>query len=217
MKGFKELLDLTHKTFFRKRESTIHIGASQKCNRLLSNALQLHGLQGGDSAGFRESQLGGVEVYRNFVMNGSFETERAGGIVWSWWRMIDGTFLAEEGLWFSSRLLIMQVAQIMTIYFFLFLGYRWIDSVAIAADDRRAELESQGFPPSITVVYPTGRMIRQAFNPVRFGLQEVKNDCVPPLMSLLILFTTTRLWQSGCQSDASFLCFTFQGMQYSQC
>ena len=50
-----------------------------------------------------------------------------------------------------------------------------------------------------------------------FGLQEVKNDCVPPLMSLLILFTTTRLWQSGCQSDASFLCFTFQGMQYSQC
>jgi hypothetical protein len=51
------------------------------------------------------------------------EKERVGGMLWTWKKIFDGTLFAEEGIWFHSRLLACNFAQLTVIGFVIFVAF----------------------------------------------------------------------------------------------
>jgi len=155
-------------------ESRIHCAARRKVNKIITNAATLHllGDEATNAAKGREAKkaLRGTtdRTSRNFILYGE-RIEWAGGIFWTWWRIFDGSLFSDEGLWISTRLVVIQVAQGFVAFLFNLILIVATETGAQALDDYRQELEDEGeTSETLFEIIPTGKMIRSAFFPAAF-------------------------------------------------
>jgi len=85
-------------------------------NRMMTNADRLHRpIEGitGDSSSLSHSatNLSKDLTMRNYVRDAD-RTEKVGGFFWTWWRLLNGSLYDSEGIWISTRIIIIQVGQV---------------------------------------------------------------------------------------------------------
>ena len=82
-------------------------------------------------------------VMKNFVLYGN-QQEKAGGILWTWKRILTRTIFEEEGIWISTRLVIIQTGQI--IVSAIFIGVLIARTPVLADNAQRAR---DKLPPNV--------------------------------------------------------------------
>jgi len=79
----------------------------------------------------------------NYVLSGE-QIEDAGGIVWTWKRILTGKLFDTEGIWLPMRLLVIQGAQLATGVVLIFIAFTLVVYIANKAEGFRASL-----PPNL--------------------------------------------------------------------
>lgn len=89
--------------------------------------------------------------------------EDAGGILWTFWRIIDGSLSSREGLWINTRLVTIQVCQMIT---------SGLLAVGLILVTGRLAKEADQYRASISVdhaellnIFPTGAMVKKSLYP----------------------------------------------------
>ncbi len=145
-------------------ELCLKYAASRKMNKMIENARLLHRhrqrsskvVEGGQKSSQRDafrSFLGQIEQY-----------ESCGGYFWTWKRVFNGDLLSTEGVWINTRLIIMQVAQVVVGVFFAVAVLLFVITVADEAEEARASLPADT-PNWVVDLFPTGAMIKRSFYP----------------------------------------------------
>ena len=81
-------------------------------------------------------------------------TEKVGGFIWTWRRILNGTLYNTEGIWINTRLIIIQAAQLIT---FASLSLVSVDEIAASSQKARDDLPD-GLPQWVYDFVPTQRM-----------------------------------------------------------
>ena len=111
------------------------------------------------------------------------KTQLTGGILWTWWHLLNGSLFHTEGLWINIRLVIFQFAQIVVgVVFGAFLLLS-VESLADAAESEREKLGPE-VPQWVRDLIPTRKMINWSLYPATFVALAV--------MLLLILIYIPR-------------------------
>ena len=153
-------------------EYRVHRAARQKVGKILSNTLELHkfdGLEPGMSlklSNNRRKQLSSTtdQTSRNFILRGH-RYQASGGILWTFWKICDGSLFNEEGLWMSTRLVVIQIGQLVSGTFIIVFFFVQTERLAKRADEYRDSLAEDGYPNFIMDIFPTGAMVRGALFP----------------------------------------------------
>jgi hypothetical protein len=100
-----------------KQELNVKKSATFKLNQLAMNARSIH---------YQESSASAFKTYfghalSSYTLHGT-EYVSAGGLLWFWGKVLDGTILKEEGIWYSSRLVAANMTQFFTPILILLLG-----------------------------------------------------------------------------------------------
>lgn len=114
-----------------KMERSTKLAAHRKVSLLVENALRYHHDRSTFLASSMSSQSTALVNFQSTIE----QTEKAGGLVWGWRKVWDGSICEQEGVWLHSRLIASNVAQfficIFTIVFWAVLlmeSLRKIDS-----------------------------------------------------------------------------------------
>ena len=156
-------------------ETSVHGAVTVKLERILSNALALHDSNDrispakGKKRKMKRSvirSLAGArdQASRNFILYGE-KHEEVGGVLWTFWRLFNGSLLYQEGLWISTRILIIQVAQILIGSFTIVVLFIFTRYAADSADDFRRGLDPSTTPDWIYDLVPTGAMLTGSLVP----------------------------------------------------
>jgi hypothetical protein len=145
-------------------ELCLKYAASRKMNKMIENARLLHRRHQRNSKvadeGRKSSQR---DAFRSFL--GQIERyESCGGFFWTWKRVFNGDLLSTEGVWINTRLIIMQVAQVVVGVFFAVAALLFVITVADEAEEARASLPADT-PNWVVDLFPTGAMIKRSFYP----------------------------------------------------
>lgn len=101
-----------------KSEALLKQAAVKKTNRMVESAHALHTTDGSNTA--VKSNLG--QALFNFAKYGNAKTETVGGFRWTWDRIRNNELFEQEGMWFSNRLISINVTQFVLSVFILLLG-----------------------------------------------------------------------------------------------
>ena len=153
-------------------ESRMHRAARRKVTSMVANALKLHQLEdvslsrNAKLSNARKKELSGTrdQTSRNYILYGEKFVDM-GGILWTFWRLIDGSLFREEGLWLNTRLVVIQISQLITGLFLSVFFFLIAERLAQEADDYRNSLAEDDYPDSIMNIFPTGEMVRKSFFP----------------------------------------------------
>lgn len=133
-------------------EWRIKRAAVWKVRKLLTNAFSLHEFEPRqqESSSFGSAKYGssflskqriqheGDQTMLNFVLHGHQE-EQVGGFLWTWKRIVSREMFNVEGIWFPTRFLVFQAAQVLIAIFLTFMGFRLVDlAVQKAAEEQKA-------------------------------------------------------------------------------
>lgn len=132
--------------------------ATRKINKLLLNAHRLHQpneLFTGLSLGIGVSNVSKDQAMHNYFFEEE-RTEPAGGIVWTWWKIFDGSLFDTEGIWINTRLLITQVAQVILMCVVSFILLTTVEDIADQSEEARDEL-GPNVPDWVRDFVPTRR------------------------------------------------------------
>jgi hypothetical protein len=104
-----------------KQELQVKEAAAYKLNELAVNARNLH---------YRANATTASKTYfahglTSYNLHGT-EYVQAGGIIWSWKKIWDGTIFNQEGIWYSARLVASNISQLLISIFILLLGINWM-------------------------------------------------------------------------------------------
>lgn len=106
------------------RESSVKKAGAYKLNVLMGNAAKL--MQGQRTSSVFKTYFGhGLSA---FAVNG-VSTESTGGVMWLWRRVRDNSIFEKEGIWYSTRLVASNFAQLCVSMFILLLGISVIRQV----------------------------------------------------------------------------------------
>lgn len=165
-------------------ERRLYCATKFKIGKILSNALSLHRFDELDllSASIQKKHLATRialaatrdGVSRNFLAHG--ETyEEAGGVLWTFWKLCDGSLFRQEGIWLNSRLLLIQVNQVLVGIALMFFYLLIASVLADKADSERAAIvrkHADKLGPDLLEwvldIIPTGKMIRQSLIPAAY-------------------------------------------------
>lgn len=132
--------------------------ATRKINRLLVNAHRLHKPNAflvGSSLSSTAGNVQSDQTMHNYVLDEE-RTEVVGGVAWTWSKLLDGTLFDTEGIWLNTRLLIIQVAQVILILFVSVFMLGSVKPIADNAQESRDEL-GPGVPDWVRDLVPTKR------------------------------------------------------------
>lgn len=95
-------------------EGRLKKAATRKLNRALLDAQDLHlaDLSQGDSTNAESSGHSIDRAMLNYVLKGKKHSE-AGGFFWTWKLLLSGELFDTEGVWFPSRFIVFQCAQVL--------------------------------------------------------------------------------------------------------
>jgi hypothetical protein len=145
-------------------ELCLKYAASRKMNKMIENARMLHRHRQRSSKingdGQRTSQR---DAFRSFL--GQIDQyESCGGFFWTWQRILNGDLLCTEGVWINTRLIIMQVAQVVVGVFFAAAVLIFVEAAADEAEEAIASLPADT-PQWVVDLFPTGTMVKRSFYP----------------------------------------------------
>jgi hypothetical protein len=169
-------------------ESRLKLAAARKLKMSIANALvlQQNDVVAAAPTTTRKSSasfvIGDDLTMRNFVLRGE-RYEMAGGFFWTWRRLLNGDLFQTEGIWLNTRLLVLQLAQVLVAAVYSFILLRSVVLIADRAEKTRAEL-NPGLPQFVYDLVPTRRMVYIALYPA-----SITAICV---MTLLILIYIPR-------------------------
>ncbi|GAX18404.1 hypothetical protein FisN_2Lh026 [Fistulifera solaris] len=145
-------------------ELCLKYAASRKMNKMIENARLLHRHRQRRSKVAEEGQRSSQrDAFRSFL--GQIEQyESCGGFFWTWKRVFNGDLLSTEGVWINTRLIIMQVAQVVVGVFFAVAVLLFVTTVADEAEEARSSLPADT-PTWVVDLFPTGAMIKRSFYP----------------------------------------------------
>lgn len=107
-----------------QREVHVKTAGAHKLNILVGNAAQLMDSQSPSSI-FKTYFGQGLSA---FSVNG-VSKEKTGGVTWLWRRVYDKSIFEKEGIWYSTRLVASNVAQLCVCLFILILGITVVQQV----------------------------------------------------------------------------------------
>ena len=157
-------------------ERRLKWAATRKVNSLLLNAHTLHRMQGGEQLyvsparghqrRFRDGdRLDQKEAIRNFVLYGE-QSEEAGGFVWTWKRILDGTLYNTEGIWINTRLIVVQSIQLTIAFLLTNLLFQMNKVIQREASRAREELQQiENLPAWVLDIIPTDDIVRVSLVP----------------------------------------------------
>ena len=144
----------------------------RKANKMLDNAYELHRSVADDPDNMdqclsrrasRSFEPTRDSTMRNFVLRGE-RFEQCGGFLWTWTRILDGSLFSTEGVWINTRLIIMQVAQILVAIVLSALFFTSVEDIATKAEEERNQLDPYT-PQWIVDFIPTRQMIYRSLYP----------------------------------------------------
>lgn len=145
-------------------EVCLKYSAARKMNRMIENARLLHRHRHRSSTtageGPKRSQR---EAFRDFLEQAE-QYEPCGGFFWTWRRILNGELLCTEGVWINTRLIIMQVAQVVVGVFFAAAVLLFVKKVADEAEEAIGSLPADT-PTWVVDLFPTAAMIKRSFYP----------------------------------------------------
>lgn len=101
-----------------RTEELLQKASQQKLNRMVENAQTLHQAEISNAA--IVSHTG--QALLNYAKYGNAASETVGGIGWSWSRIFSLEIFGREGMWFSNRLISVNVAQFLLSGFIVAMG-----------------------------------------------------------------------------------------------
>ena len=162
--------------------------ATRKINKLLMNAHRLHqpnklltGLSPGNSL---TDDVPSDQTIRNYILEEE-KTEIVGGMLWTWQRIYDGTLFDTEGIWINTRLLIIQVGQVILSFTLSVLMLASVERLADQSEQARADLESS-VPDYVRDLFPT----RSKYRRKTLSSLEVCGSKALKKLTLLLIFAS---------------------------
>lgn len=153
-----------------RAEMRLKWAATSKVNTMLLNACRLHFLRDAATEVLPLNQLEQLaargltdRATENFLLCGE-HLQVAGGFIWTWRRIANGTLFDEEGIWLNSRLLELQACQIVFGAAVSILLFQAVDVAASRAQAARDDLEP-GLPQWYYDMFPTQAMVKGALYP----------------------------------------------------
>ena len=159
-------------TSSERAEARLKLSGMRKLNDLLVNAYQLHP----DASNAEESNSkrwtrsfasASIEAedptMRNYVLRGE-RFESCGGLLWTWLNLFNGTLFSYEGIWINTRMIVMQVAQVIVALIVSVFGIVAVEQVADEAEKAREEL-SPTTPKWAADLIPTREMVYRSMYP----------------------------------------------------
>jgi hypothetical protein len=155
-----------------RAETRLKWAATRKLNRVLTNAHSLHKRgrspllpQGRRSTSPQRNAVESEsdQTIRNYVLRGERE-EFAGGIFWTWRRIIDGSLFDTEGIWLNTRLLVFQAAQVIIGAVVAFVLISSVNHIADQAAEAIDKLDPD-LPDWVQELVPTPQMVYIALYP----------------------------------------------------
>lgn len=143
-------------------EVCLKLSASRKINRMIENARLLHRHRSSDLTG-EGSTLSQREAFRSFLGQ-TEQYESCGGFFWTWRRILNGELFCTEGIWINTRLIIMQVAQVVVGIFFAMAVLLLVNKLADEAEEAIVSLPADT-PAWVVELFPTRGMIKRSFYP----------------------------------------------------
>jgi len=114
----------------------------------------------------QSSTISSERALRNFVLDGE-RFESCGGFFWTWRRILTGTLFSREGIWINTRLIVMQVTQIVVAAVVSIFLLAFIENVADRAETARKSL-APNTPSWVADLIPTRQMIYRSLYPATF-------------------------------------------------
>lgn len=107
-----------------RMETSSGKAASHRMKKMLNNALELGDTASQSSESRRGSEgeskdISGSNAIERFIILPK-QTEKVGGIIWTWKRLFDGSIFAEHGIFPSCRLLMCNFAQLVVVGMIIF-------------------------------------------------------------------------------------------------
>jgi len=114
---------------------------TRKLNTMLMNAHHLNRPNDGFTAftSIVAPNQSNSRVMHNYMLDED-RTEIVGGIVWTWWRILNGSIFDTEGIWICTRLIISHVAQLILIIVLSFVMLKSVTQIGDKAQASRDEL-----------------------------------------------------------------------------
>jgi len=143
---------------------------TQKINSMLVNAYILHrgnslGLDLSDLRRAKDSPKRIDKAMDNYVQRGE-SYSNAGGFLWTWKRILNGSLFYEEGVWIHSRLVWVQAGKVLVGVIAAWALYWSIHALAHRVDVMHKELNLTVFVPQWYInLIPTSYMIRVSLYP----------------------------------------------------
>ena len=103
---------------------------------------------------------------RNFVLRGE-RFERCGGLFWTWHELLRGNLHSTEGIWYNTRLIIMQVAQVSIGILVSIIMLLSVPKIADEAEKAREDLDPDT-PQWAIDLLPTRTMVYRSLFPASF-------------------------------------------------
>ena len=157
-KFFPEMWDRLTASSSAWADTRLKRAATRKINNLLVNAHRLHRPNAffvGSSLESAAGHVQGDQTMHNYVLDEE-RTEVVGGAAWTWSKLLDGTLFDTEGIWLNTRLLIIQVAQVILILFVSVFMLASVKPIADNAQESRDALDPS-VPDWVRDLVPTKR------------------------------------------------------------
>jgi hypothetical protein len=174
-------------------ELRLKMAAVRKVNAMLRNARELHQLNHADAFILESDEHGAADqAIRKFVLNGE-RSELSCSVFWTWRRLFNGSLFHTEGVWINTRLVTIQVAQLLIGTVFSIVMIVSVERIADEAEAGRAAL-TPDLPQWVQDIVPTRQMVYRALYPATFTA----------ILVMVILFL---LYIPRYESRTSFVCF----------
>lgn len=111
----------------RPRDFQIKRAGENKIASLIENGLSMHPVQ----------QTTKGQIMRNFFLRGE-EVIEVGGLSWTYKQVLNGHLFLEEGVRFSGRIFVGQVAQVVVTLIGVVFGFRYVEDMGDFSETARA-------------------------------------------------------------------------------
>jgi len=177
-------------------EARLKCAARRKLNTVLLNAHSLHNfdepgalLSEATVSGKKAAKSGKAsDPMRAFVLHGE-HLEPAGGLLWTWLRILDGSLFDCEGIWINTRLIIFQAIQIVIGAFLVYVLFGSVEIIANKAEEARKDITPET-PKWLADFVPTRQMVYRALYPA-----SAAATLVLLLLILVYIPRSVLVWQ----------------------
>ena len=188
-----------------RAEALVKQAAQHKIDRMVSNALDMHRMKTTGSA--VDNHIG--QALWNYAKMGQTKTEQTGGLVWTWTRIWSLELFQEEGLWFSARLVAINLAQVIVAVFVLILGL--VATIMIVGNYSPPETSVQALLDSIFETTPKATTALNIVDTVawtvgQFLVRDTSLSCGETDISTIVQCEPSTNLDSCLPTNATWLC-----------